>query len=144
MFNLCAVMSVGLYTASLILHVQVVGDFGEFGVPEPRHDRPIPRTPPTPPTPPRATPPTPTTDPIHQLTSSPSHHPTTPPPLHLASGSAPEGSTLPQDLVLPHSCCERRCPRCCGPGVSALLCLEEMLIVPAKDIKVRYGFIVVR
>ena len=48
-FNLCAVMSVGLYTASLILHVQVVGDFG----------------------------------------------------------SAPEGSTLPQDLVLPHSCCER-------------------------------------
>ena len=76
-FNLCAVMSVGLYTASLILHVQVVGDFG----------------------------------------------------------SAPEGSTLPQDLVLPHSCCERRCPRCCGPGVSALLCLEEMLIVPAKDIK---------
>ena len=30
-FNLCAVMAVGLYTASLILHVQVVGDFGGFG-----------------------------------------------------------------------------------------------------------------
>ena len=76
-FNLCAVLAVGLYTGSLVLHVQVVGDFG----------------------------------------------------------SAPEGSTLPQDLVLPHSCCERYCPRCCGPVVSALSCLEELVIVPSQDIK---------
>lgn len=27
-FNLCALLGLGLYTASLVLHVHVVGDFG--------------------------------------------------------------------------------------------------------------------
>lgn len=73
-FNVCAFLSLGLYTASLVLHVHVVGDFG----------------------------------------------------------AAPEGAF---DGGSSQLCgIEKRCP-----GASALICLEEIFIVPATDVNALIG-----